>query len=131
LLRKTTSDTPTITSIINTEFETNFHWRTIYYQLNKLKDEEYGKLSQDALNLIKMLENDARSRNDFYAFNTNEFNEITKVCYMTERMQRMSNSFNDVIIIGGSLKCNRFNMHLLDVVVINNLGKTSTCFFSL
>jgi len=50
---------------------------------------------------------------------------------MTKRMNKLINTFNDVIIIDGSHKSNRFNMHLLDVVVINNFGKTSTCFLSL
>jgi len=65
LLSKTTTDTPTITSLINSKFKTNFLWRTIYYQLTKLKDVEYGKLNKDASSFIKILENDANSRRGF------------------------------------------------------------------
>jgi len=65
------------------------------------------------------------------AFDINEKNELTRVCYMTERTQNLINTFYDVIIIDGSRKSNRFNMHLLDVVIINNFGQTCTCFFSL
>ena len=50
---------------------------------------------------------------------------------MTKRMIKLANNFNDAIIIDTTHKFKRFNVSLLDIVVINNLRKTSICFFSL
>ena len=46
-------------------------------------------------------------------------------------MKKVLNSFKDVLIIDTSHKVNRFNMPILDVAVVNNLGKTVCCFFAL
>jgi len=46
-------------------------------------------------------------------------------------MKKIADAFSDVLIIDGSHQTNRFNMHILDIVAINNLGKTTTCFFAL
>lgn len=39
--------------------------------------------------------------------------------------------FSDVLIVDTSHKINRFNLPLLDIVSINNLGKTTTGFVGL
>jgi len=98
-LKTINADTPTIASIINKGFKTNFHWRTIYYQLSKITDEECGGPSQDASKLIQILEKDANSRSGFYKAEINEKGELSKVYYMTNRMRKFVNSFKDVIII--------------------------------
>jgi len=46
-------------------------------------------------------------------------------------MKEVLGVFSDVVILDTSHKTNRFNLPLLDVVVVNNLGKTTTCYFSL
>ena len=50
---------------------------------------------------------------------------------MSKRMKDMVNYFSDVLIIDTSHKINRFNLPLLDIVCINNLGKTTTVFLGL
>lgn len=101
-IMSTTSDTPTITRIINKFSGLNFHWRTIYYQTNKLKEHQFGKISQDAHNLIKMLKKDVELRGGYYKAEQGSNQELLMVCYMTERMKRIINSFADVVIIDGS-----------------------------
>lgn len=128
-IMSTTSDTPTtITRIINKYSGLNFDWRTIYYQTNKLKENQFGKRSH---NLIKMLQKDVELRGGYYKAEQGSNQELLIVCYMTERMKRIVSTFNDLVIIDGSHGANRFNMQLVDVVVITNLGKTSACFFAL
>ena len=130
-LKSTNADVSTITDIINQDFKVNFHWRTIYYQLKKIKEIEYGKPSKESEKLAELLEKDSETRGGFCRLERNKENELLRFCCMTKRMIKIANTFNDVIIIDATHKSNRFNMPLLDIVVINNMGKTSTCFFSL
>lgn len=138
------ADVPTITNIINSDFDRNFHRGVIYYQLKKYKDNLYGKINEDANKLVKMLERDANERGGFYKIDTNIEDQLTKCCYMSARMKKILNTFPEVIIIDGTFKTNRFGMHLVDVITVNNLGnfifyvffminvgKSITCFFSL
>ena len=50
---------------------------------------------------------------------------------MTNRMHKLVSTFNDIIYLDATHKSNRFNLPLLDCAIVNNLGKTSTCFWSL
>jgi len=50
---------------------------------------------------------------------------------MTERMVKLANTFSDVLILDTTHKTNRFNLPLLDIIVINNLGRSCTCFIAL
>ena len=127
----TNADALTITDIINKDYEKKFHWRTIYYQLKKITDIDFGKPNEDSLKLIQILEQDSAMRGGFSKIEKNQKDELLRFSLMTKRMIKLANNFNDVIIIDTTHKSNRFNMPLLDIVVINNLGKTSTCFFSL
>ena len=51
---------------INKEFKMNFHPQTIYYLAKKLEEEELGKLTKDAQNLILLLKKDSFKRGSFY-----------------------------------------------------------------
>ena len=51
-LKSTGTDAQVITKIINTDFKTNFHYSTIYYQMKKITDKEFGEITQDADTLI-------------------------------------------------------------------------------
>jgi len=50
---------------------------------------------------------------------------------MTERMKKLANTFYDVVIIDATHKTNRFGMPLLDIITIDNLGKSCTLFIAL
>ena len=115
---------------INKECNKNFYWRVIYYQAKKIEEEEIGHPTKDAQNLIKILKWDSKNRGGFY--NAEFLNiKLEKFCYMSNRMKLLINKFEDVIIIDGSYKINRFNMPVVDIAVIDNHGRTSTCFFAL
>jgi len=114
-----------LTSLINKEFHKNFHYKTIYYLVNQIKEETLGKATEDANTLVKLLEEDALKRNGFYQTKINNNNQLSGFCYMS-RMKIMLDHFSDVVIIDGSHKTNRFNMPFID-----NFGKTITCFISL
>jgi len=119
-----------LTKSINKTFGKNFHQQTIYYQVNKIKDEELGKMTEDAEVFIQMLEVDAKDYDGFYSPKIIE-NTLEGCCYMSKRMKKLLEYFSGVIIIDASHKTNRFNMPFLDIALVNNYGQTCWCFFSL
>ena len=60
-----------------------------------------------------------------------ENDQLKNICFMTERMVKLANTFSDVLILDTTHKTNRFNLPLLDIIVINNLGRSCTCFIAL
>jgi len=92
--------------------------------------EDLGAPNEDVSNFIRMLEEEAKNKDGFYQALIKE-NKLKNCCYMSKRMKDMVNYFSDVLIIDTSHKINRFNLPLLDIVCINNLGKTNTVFLGL
>ena len=129
-LKPVTLDCTALTKAINDEFGKNFHRKTIYYQAKKAIQEDLGVPNDDADNFVKMLEEEAKNNNGFYQALIKD-NKLKNCCYMSKRMKEMINYFSDVLIIDTSHKINRFNLPLLDVVCIDNLGKSTTVFVGL
>ena len=55
-----------IANSINKEFNKSFYSKVIYHQIQKVKEEEYGKASEDAATFISMLEADCQERGSFH-----------------------------------------------------------------
>ena len=91
--------------------------------MQKLKEEELGKASEDADKLIKMLTKDCQERNYYLK---KDDNQLKNICFMTTRMVSLANTFSDVLILDTMHKTNRFNLPLLDIIA--NLGRSCTCF---
>ena len=130
-LRSVSDDTKAITDQINKTFNKTFDYTTIWYHLRKQMDIEYGKPSSDADTLINLLEEDQKERGVFFCKEVDSEGKLVHFCFMTNRMKLLANRFNDVIIIDASHKTNRFGMPLLDIVTIDNLGRTCTIFIAL
>ena len=62
-----------------------------------------------------------------------ELNEgkLTKVCFMTSKMKELANLYKDTVILDTTHKTNQFNLPLLDIIVVDNLGKSCTVFVGL
>jgi len=130
-LRCVTKDVIKISKNINEKFDKKFTPQAIRYQLSKLKNEEYGNPAQDAHELITLLENDKRKRNIFFTKKLSAENQLEHFFFMTRRMIELANKFSDVFICDTTFKTNRFGMPLLDIICINNLGKSCTVFVAL
>jgi len=115
---------------INKEFRRNFHPRTLYYQIKKIGESEFGNVTEDAKMLVSFLEKDAEARGSFYSVELKD-NKLAKCCFMTSRMKDLFKKFNNAVIIETTHKVNRFNLPLLDVTLVNNLGKSVTAFIAL
>jgi len=130
-LKCLSKNVPDLTDTINKKFNKNFSSRAIYYQLSKIKDEENGPMTEDAQNLLNLIEENIKKEGGFLKADINYERILQSFCFMTPRMKKNLNKFNDVIVIDTTHKSNRFNLALLDVIVINNLGKSVTCYFGL
>ena len=130
-LRSVSDDTRAITDSLNKTFNKKFDISTIWYQLKKLKDMEYGYLTNDATNLVQLLEKDRNERGIAFSKELDSNGNLTHFYFMTNRMKTLANKFIDVLIIDASHKTNRFGMPLLDIVTVDNLGKTCTVFIAL
>jgi len=129
-LKNSCKDYGELTKLINKQFKLNFHRKTIYYQIMKLKTKENGTLSEDSSKLIELLKEDSNRRNSH--FDVQFENQIFKgFSFMTQRMISVVKHFYDVLIIDTTHGTNRFNLPLLDIAAINNFGKTITCFIGL
>ena len=123
-------DSVKLTDLINKEFKTSFSVDTIRHQIRKIKNQEFGKPSNDAQELINLLTEDSIKRGYFYKSLIVQ-NQLQKVCFMTSKMIELANKYKDVIILDTTHRCNRFNMPLLDVIVVDNLGRSRTIFIAL
>ena len=117
--------------LINKEFSKDFSEKTIIYQVNKIKEEEYGKASQDTQKLVELLTKDSAERKYFFKTENFENGQLKNLCFMTSKMMTLANEFSDVIIIDTTHKTNRFNLPLLDIIIVDNLGRSCTCFIAL
>jgi len=112
-----------LTNRINEKFNLNFHRKIIYYQVIKLREQENGKLGDDAKKIMEILKSDSENRNSFYKVQCVD-NEFKGLSFMTKRMISVAKQFSDVFIIDtthGTKNC--FNLPLLDIAAINNLDK--------
>ena len=116
---------------VNKDFKMSFHWRAIYYQVQKIQDSNFGKLTEDVSNLFSLFQQDSELNNSFFKVESDDENRLANCCFMSKRMKTLMDYFYDVVIIDATHKSNRFNLPLLDIVIINNLGKTCFTFFAL
>ena len=81
--------------------------------------------------LVQLLEKDRSERGIAFSKELDSNGNLTHFYFMTNRMKTLANKFIDVLIIDASHKTNRFEMPLLDIVTVDNLGKTCTVFIAL
>ena len=83
-----------------------FDLNTIWYQLRKLKNIEYGYLTNDASNLVKLLEKDKIERGISFSKELDSKGNLTHFYFTTNRMKTLANKFYDVLVIETSHKTN-------------------------
>lgn len=118
-----------LTKTINQEFNKSFDPDVIRYQLKKLDDELLGSATQDANTLIQRLIKE-KEENDLFFEKKLENNKLRHFCFASKRMNLLLNQFSDVLIMDTTHKTNRFGLPLLDIVIINEQGKTCVGFIA-
>lgn len=118
-------------NMINQEFNSNFDYHQITYQVNKLMKENFGKADEDAETFLTEIECDIKNNGGFYDFEIDKENKLQKVVYLSSQMLDYAEKFLDIIIVDATYRRNRFNMPLVNVCGINNYGGTILLAFGL
>lgn len=118
--------------IINENCNSKLSYHQVYYQSQKVKDETYGKPSDDAKHLLLHLIENQHLKTHKFAFekDTNS-GELLKLIFVSKDMFQKYQIYHDVILIDSTLQKNKFNMPLISILGINEEGKTIIFGFSL
>ena len=84
---------------VNKDFKMSFHWRAIYYQVQKIQDSNFGKLTEDASNFFSLFQQDSELNNSFFKVESDDESRLTNCCFMSKRMKTLMDYFYDVVII--------------------------------
>ena len=79
---------------------------------------------QKMLKIIDFILKDATQRNYFYKKEFGQDRQILNICFMIPRMRILANQYNDILIVDCTNQTNRFNFPLMDIVIIDQNGKT-------
>ena len=121
----------TLTKYINKKFQANFPIYRIQYKVQKFLVESYGKAEEDAYNFIELAEKDIKDNGGFFFYEKDQESKFQRGLYISKVMSIYSKKFLDVIIIDSTYKRNRFNLPLVNVIGINNLGQNIILAFAL
>jgi len=116
---------------INEKFGTSFTYVQIQHQVNKLILENFGCPDNDAVLLIAEFEKDKINNSGNYKVMYGPKKELRRVIYVSDRMYKYTKKFLDIVIVDATYKRNRFNMPLINVIGINNYGRSILLAFGL
>ena len=120
----------TLVKIINKKFKTDFNLTQIKYQVSKLLKSNYGCADDDAFHFVELAKKEAQN-GGYFNFKINENNQFSRAIYLSKVMLMYSEYFLDVVIVDATYKRNRFNLSLVNVIGINNLGQNIMLAFGL
>jgi len=119
-----------LTKIINKKFSTEFQMAQIKYQAMKFLKETYGDPDKDAYKFVELAKEAAKD-GGYFKHSTNSSQELFRMIYLSKTMQIYSNYFLDLVIVDSTYRRNRFNLPLINVIGINNLGQNIMLAFGL
>lgn len=113
-----------IKEIINKKFNTNFDFLQIRYRINKLLALSYGEADSDALRFVELCQKKKDEGQAFFEYQICQNNKFKSAIYVSNVMQTYAEFFCDFVLVDTTYRRNRFNLPLVNVVGVNNLGKT-------
>lgn len=119
-----------LTEIINEKYKTYFKAAQIKYQATKLLQQTYGEPDKDAHNFVNLAKNEAIN-GGYFACDVNNSQQLFRTLFLSQTMLLYSKYFLDLVIIDATYKRNRFNLPLINVIGINNLGRNIMLAFGL
>jgi len=120
-----------ITEAINIKFDSNFKIDRIKYRVAKLTEETKGKAHQDAYDFIKMASDNVKNYGGYFAFDLKRNILFERCVYLSKTMLTYAEYFLDVILVDSTYRRNRFNLVLVNVLGVNNNGKSIMLAFAL
>lgn len=113
-----------LVEIINKNHKTKFDYNQIIYQVKRLSEINYGKPDEDANLFKEIIKEYVNSRGGYYSIEIGEKDTLQKILFVSDQMLNYATKFLDVVLIDATYRRNRFNMPIVNVVGINNYGKT-------
>jgi len=120
-----------LTKFINEKYQTQFRLQQIKYQVNKLLQLTYGQPAKDAYLFVQLAEDEVKRSEGYFKYEVNKSSELYRTIFLSKAMLTYSNYFLDIILVDSTYKRNRFNLPLVNVVGINNLGQNILLAFGL
>jgi len=120
-----------LTKHINKKFKCHFPVHRIQYKVNKLLQETFGKPEEDVNRFVEIALTDVKNNGGFFYFETNQQGQFSKSLYVSKTMEIYSKKFLDVVIIDSTYKRNRFNLPIVNILGVNNLGQNILLGFAL
>ena len=120
-----------LTQYINNKYETQFELPQIKYQVTKLLQQTFGRPANDAFHFVQIAKDEARNNEGFFKFEVNQSSQLYRIIFLSKTMLNYSNYFLDIVLVDSTYKRNRFNLPLINVVGINNLGQNILLAFGL
>lgn len=120
-----------IQMMINEKFGTHFDYLQIRYKIDTLLKKSYGKAELDAYKFVQLGEEKKRDEGAYFEYILGNENELKNVIYISKTMLVYSQYFLDFVLVDSTYKRNRFNLPLVNVVGVNNLGKTVVLAFGM
>ena len=117
---------------INNKYNKNFTYSQISHFVTKLLNENFGMPDQDAYEFLEEIKKDIKEQGGNYSVDYDgSNNSLKRILYVSGTMMAYSEKFLDMVLVDATYKRNRFNMSLVNVVGINNYGKTILLAFGL
>ena len=117
-LKDKTKTVEALKEAVNTSHNMNLSYQDVYYAKKKLKERDFGKIKEDAKNLIRLI----KAKNGFLKYTTDSEASLNRLLYIPKERKAYFQKFSDVLIIDSTLKTNKFNMVLVTFVGINSNG---------
>jgi len=113
-----------IQEMINKKFGTNFDFLQIRHSIRKLMQMNFGKASLDAFNFIKLCEEERQKNKAFFEYELDNERKFRASIFASNEMLILSQYFTDFVLVDSTYKRNRFNLPLVNVVGVDNFGRT-------
>ena len=120
-----------LTKYINKKFRTNFPVYRIQYRAEKFLKETYGQPDDDADRFIELARKDTRENGGSFFLRQDANDKLIYFLYVSKAMTDLSKKFLDLVIIDSTYKRNRFNLLIVNVLGVNNLGQNILLAFGL
>jgi len=118
------TSTQKLSEFLNKEYKIKSDYQQVYSEQAKIHREQYGQVSEDAQKLLELIQERSTLGLCNYKYQINEKNELKSLLYFSNNMEKIFESFHDVMIIDSTLNKNRFDVPLVNFIGIDNYGKS-------
>lgn len=120
-----------LTKHINKKFKKNFPIYRIQYRTDKFLKQSYGIPEDDAHLFVEIAKQDVKDNGGSFFYEKDLEDKFYCALYVSKAMLLFSEKFLDLVLIDSTYKRNRFNLPLVNILGVNNLGQNILLGFGL